>query len=313
MTQIEISYRPLTFPEEIEDPSQLRVSKSMLTRKIEAESGALFLKKGVIEPFEDAFIRSGKEDFNTGDFKIKIAVSSSAPRTSWAKIHERLSAYLDVRADDSRAASFDGVEQFPGVGYCLRVEDLQTYIGKLTKAETSTPGKSKSIKWPAKKKTEEYPIEINFEGRSFSRVTRENGVIVLQAKRFISGVAPNLVKPYQAEMQRWFEAETGYNPPDNIPNEELKHDERIVEFARGSYGQVQLVREEKPQYQKAIDQVNEALRDMRERHTVSLIRSTTDEDDVPYVNIKSVSDFLKVENMKENDLVEVGHRYNITP
>jgi len=189
---------------------------------------------------------------------------------------------------------------------------LQAHIGKLTKDETSKPGKSRSLKWPSKKKSEDYPTEVSFQDRSFRRVTREGGIAVLEAKRFISGVKPNIVTPYQTEMRRWFEANTGYNPPDNIPDEELGHEERILEFARGSYGQVQLVRETTPQYQKALNQVNTALQDMRDMHTVQQFRSTLD-GETPYVNIKSVRDFLTTESMKANKLVEVGHRYNITP
>ncbi|MFH1290760.1 MAG: hypothetical protein ABIH92_05110 [Nanoarchaeota archaeon] len=313
MTEIQIAYRPLVFPEFTEGENRNRVSRSMLIQRMEAEANADFLKKGIINPFEEALLASDREEFNTGEFVIEVNEGRSSPTTKWRNVYDSLSAFLDVRADDSRAATYDGVKFFDGVGYCLRVQDLQNHLGKLIKDETSKPGKTRSLKWPSKKRSEEYPTEVTLPDGSFYRVTRQNGRAVLQAKRVVSGITANVVKPYKAELQRWFEAETGYAPPKAIPNEEIGHDERMVEFAKGSYGRVQLVREENPKYKDAIAKIQSSLQDMRDLVTVQQFRSTNDDDGTPYVNIKSVRGFLNPESLRENDLVEVDSRYNITP
>ncbi|MBI5803781.1 hypothetical protein HY450_00890 [Candidatus Pacearchaeota archaeon] len=315
MTELYIAYSPLTFPElkPHEDATKNRVSKSMLIARMEAEANADFLKKAVIEPFEDALQNSGRDEFDTEEFIIEIKKGRTNPSTSWAKVHGRLSEFLSVRADDSRAATYEGVKYFEGVGYCLKVECLQSHIEKLIDGETTKPSASVSLKWPAKKKNEDYPSEITISNKGFYRVTRENGRAVLQAKRIVSGVTEKVVKPYKAELQRWFETNTGYYPPEKIPDEELGHDERVVEFARGSYGSVQLVREANPMYKEAIATVRTALQDMQDYLTVQQFRSTNDTDGTPYVNIKSVGDFLTIEGMKANKLIKVESRYNITP
>jgi len=315
MTEIYIAYKSISFPDlgPKEDPTLNRVSKSMLIQRMEAEANASFLKKAIISPFEEALLTSDRDEFDTGEFEIDISDSTSPPKTSWAKIHSRLSEFLDVRADDSRAKEFPGMKYFEGVGYCLKVEALQKHLEKLIGEETSKPPSSRSLTWPKKERDEAYPTEIVLPNTTYKRVTRENGVNVLQAKRFVSGVAPNVVNPYQTELQRWFEVNTGYNPPEKIPDETLGHDERIIEFARGSYGRVQLVREETPKYQKIIASIQVALGDMKKNLTVQEIRSTQDDSGVPYINIKSIRDSLKPESLKERDLIKIGHRYNITP
>jgi hypothetical protein len=315
MAEIYIAYNPLVFPDlrANDDATRNRVSRSMLVERMEAEANAGFLKDAVISPFEEALKKSDREELDVGEFKIEIGEGRSNPSTSWAKVHGRLSEFLGVRADDSRAASYEGVKYFEGVGYCLRVKDLQAHLDKLTAEETSKPSSSRAVKWPSKKRNEDYPTEVTLPDKSFYRVTRENGCAVLQAKRVVSGIAQNVVAPYKAELQRWFEANTGYAPPKNIPDAELGHDERIVEFARGSYGRVQLVREETPQYKAAIAMVRAALQDMQDQVTVQQFRSTNDSDCTPYVNIKSVKDFLDTEGLRKNNLIEVSHRYNITP
>jgi hypothetical protein len=314
MKHLYIAYRPIAFPEEVKDPTLNRVSRSMLIQRIEAEANASFLKKAIVSPFEEALLGLDRDDFDTGEFEIEIAESTTPPRTSWAKVHDRLSEFLNVRADDSRAADFPGMRPFSGVGYCLRVEDLQTQVTKLIDEETSKPILTKSLTWPKKERKETHPIEILIPNVNYKRVTKESGIAVLEAKRFISGVSPNVIKPYQDELKRWFNANTGYEPPQKIPSSELGHDERIVEFARGSYGRVQLVREETPKYREVIEAIQVALGEMKAGDiAVPDIRSTQDERGVPYVNIKSAKAFLSTENLKKKDLVKVGHRYNITP
>jgi hypothetical protein len=172
---------------------------------------------------------------------------------------------------------------------------------------------SRSLKWPTKKRDEELPTEINLPDGSYYRVTRENGRAVLQAKRFIAGIDANVIKPYKAELTRWFEAQTGYHPPEKIPDRELGHAEMPVEFARGSYGWVQLVRQETPEYKGAIGQVRGALKDMVDKKPVKQFKYTLDGDGVPFVNIKSLATFLSDEGMRTNKLVKVGHRYSVTP
>ncbi|MBU0907147.1 MAG: hypothetical protein KKD18_05680 [Nanoarchaeota archaeon] len=314
MAEIQIAYRPLRLPElrEGDDPARHRISRSMLVEKMEAEASAAFLKNAVVSPFEEALKKSDREKFDTGEFVIEINEGGSGS-TSWAGVYDELTTFLDVRADDSRAASFDGVKYFDGVGYCIRVEDLQKHVDKLVKDKTSEPSGARSLRWPAKDRGKELPTEITLPDGSFYRATRENGKAVLQAKRFISGVDAGVSKPYKAELVRWFNAVTGYEPPGKIPDRDLGHDERVVEFGRGSYGEVQLIRQETPDYKAAIAQVREALQDMKDMVAVKQFRSTNDADGTPYVNIKSLVKFFGDESLKDNNLIKVGSRYNITP
>jgi hypothetical protein len=131
----------------------------------------------------------------------------------------------------------------------------------------------------------------------------------------MAGVKTNVADPYKEELTRWFEAVTGYDSQDSkkIPGKELGHDERIVEFAKGSYGQVQLVRQETPDYKNAMGQVSAALNEMVEGKPVREIRYTTDADGMRFVNIKSLATFLSEDAMRERDLIKIGSRYIITP
>lgn len=310
MNEMIFSYEPLSFSGEAS--AENRVTKEQFTRKIELEGTAAFIKTSIVNPFEEAFIERGLESLACGSFCIERKSPSATPSVSWKSVYEGLKAFLDIRADDSRAGSHEDVKPFEGIGYCIDLSALQKQIKKLVSDATSTPSSSPSVKWPTKKKDEQYPIRILVPRREYYAPTQENGITVLQAKRFCSGIGENFTSLFENELKRWFEANTGYNPPKKIPDKKTKHVERTIELVPGSYIQVQLVRKEEPQYKEAIARIDTALAEIEENKPVQLFRHTTD-DGKHYINIKSLSTFLAPESLEKNKLTKEGYKYVITP
>lgn len=310
MKEMVFAYRPIEFTG-IEGTDN-RVTPEQFARKMELEGTASFIKANVIVPFEESFKDKSIEKLCCGDFDIERNSAPSKPSISWKSVYEGLKSFLNVRADDSRAQSHDDVRFIEGVGYCIEAGALERQIEKLMEESTSEPSDSGSIRWPTKKREEDLPQRIQVPRRDYYKVNQENGITVLKAKRFVSGIKEYVLTPFEEELKRWFEVNTGYCVPDSIPDKEAGHVERVLELAPGSYIQVQLVRKEDPKYKEVIDKVNEALADVREDRPVQLFKRTI-QGRTNYVNIKSLNDFMTPDSLATNDLIKVGHRYVITP
>jgi len=297
MNEMKFKYTPLSFKGE--EGAENRVRRKDFTNKIELEGSLSFIKSKVITPFEKAFKGSKLETLTNGDLRItKNIKKGGKASTSWKTIYTKLVDFLEVRADDSRAASQKDVEKFSGIGYCIAVQALQDQVDKLTNDATSISSASTSIKWPGKKKSEEYPTPLLVPDRNYSKMTPENLTTVLQAKRFSSGATQAVLSTFTGELKRWFEANTGYHPPDEIPDKETGFVERTLELAEGSYIQIQLIRENDPDYKEIIGMTNAYLLDLSNGISIDKFKSTK-KGKKPYINIKSLYDYLDLENLEK--------------
>ena len=310
MREMIFNYRPLNFPETASKDN--RITRIDFSRKMRLEGALAFLKDRVINPFEEAVKESFLEKKVTDyDEKFKVNSFPAAPRTSWKEVYDNLISFLEIRAEDSRKFNQDEVEYIQGAGYTIKVNALIEKINKLKEEATSKPGLATEISWPKKKK-EELTRKISIPDRNYSNTTFEAYSSVLQTKGFCADVQKEVIKPFSKELIRWFEINTGYKKPDNIPDSSTKHIERTLEIGTGSYIQIQLVREENPQYKEIISNIVSKLEDIKENRPVSIFKHSTIKNH-PFVNINSIKEYLSRENLEKEHLIEVDSRYCIVP
>jgi hypothetical protein len=266
-----------------------------------------------IAPFEEAMkskveASGDKKVFTFGDLKVTGSMQTK-PSKSWEKVYSSVMHFLSLRADDSRAFDMDGVKPFDGVGYCILASDVLDFIGK---QEDKYAGESTfpQLFWPKTKKDEKLPTEILLPGRDFSRITEENARVVLEAKRFCSGLKALVVDAFKDANKAWYEGETKLSL-DNLP--EIGEDvRRARKIARGKYVVVNLVREEVPQYAEIISTLRTELTDLAGGNPLEGYRTKAQKEGV-YVNIKNVSERLALERLAKEGLVTSKGRYEIVP
>ncbi len=309
--QMTFEYKPLVFQEP--ESKECRITRAHFARRMDLEGNVAVIKKAIINPFEEEFLSSELEELACPDFTLSKKPSKRSASTRWKDIYKDLNAFLEVRADDSRAASHADVEYFEGIGYCISVQALQAQIQKLRENNTTPASSSISIAWPSKKRDEEYPTQLVIPGRDYRQITTENAITILNTKRFTTGVAPNYTTPFKDELTRWFTANTGYDAESRIPDEQTGFIERILEIAPGSYIQVQLIPENTPNYREVIEHTETHLQDIESNNPVSVFKHTLGKKEQHYVCIKSVYASMQMPALKEQGLVERTARWDIVP
>jgi len=309
MKQMTFQYKPLS--QKSAAPNECGLTKAHFIGKMELEGAIAIVKKAVINPFEERFKESSLE-LDCGTFTLKTKPSKTSASTRWKDIYTDLYSFLEIRADDSRAASQKDVEYLEGSGYCISVQALQDQIAKFQENRTSEASESIAIDWPSKKKTEEYPTQLTIPARDYRQITPETAITTLQAKRFTAGVIPNYTTPFKDELKRWFTANTGFDAKDRIPDEETGFVERTLELAPGSYIQVQLIPEDTPQYEEVLEDVSIHLTDLAGNVPVTAFKHTTHKGK-PYVCIKSIYSSLQTEALQTQNLVKRTARWDIVP
>ncbi len=309
MKEMIFNYKPFNFPET--SSRENRITRMHFSRKIRLEGSLAFLKARIISPFEETIKESYLENkLAIDDEKLKIKSSTAPPKTSWKEIYEGVLSFLEIRAEDSRTFSQDEVEYIQGVGYTIKVDSLIERINKLKEEATSKPGLTIEISWPRKEKDDSVKI-VSLPDRDYSKINPENYNSVLQTKRFHADAKKEVIKPFDKELIRWFEINTGYKKPDNIPDHSTRHIERTLEIAAGSYIQVQLVREENPKYHEIILNITSKLEAIKEGQASIFKHSKIKQHQ--FVNINSIKEYLSRENLEKEDLIAVDSRYCIVP
>jgi hypothetical protein len=308
--QMTFEYKPLVFQEP--ESKECRITRAHFARRMDLEGNVAVIKKAIITPFEEAFLSSGLEELACPDFTLARKLSKKSASTRWKEIYNVLNAFLEVRADDSRAASHKDVEYLEGIGYCIAVQALQTQIQKFKEENTTPASESISIEWPSKKRTEDYPTRLVVPGRDYRQVTAENAITILNAKRFTAGITPNYLTPFKNELIRWFTANTGYDAKDRIPDEQAGFVERTIELAPGSYIQIQLIPEDTPEYQEAVESITTHLQDIENNSPVQALKHTLGKKG-HYVCIKSVYESIQMPALQEQRLVKRTARWDIAP
>ena len=297
--EIELSYTPLN-PELTERDFDLYL----------LQPGRIKVAEGVaISPLEKAMKSDSREVFEFPDFSV-TRKDMKKTLVQWEKIYSHLLKFLEIRADDSRAAKMPGLQKFEGVGYCIAIPTLLDEIKKQQEKATSESGYPQLF-WPKKKKDEEPVREILIPDRNYSVITPENALVVLNAKKFCTSLETEVVRTFSQANQLWFEKETGYSK-DNIPKKEDSPLKRARKFARGKYAFVALVREEVPQYKEILGMLTAELEDLKNGVALEGYRTKQEKGNV-YVNIKNVFERLSFNRIKKDGFVDVQARYEIVP
>lgn len=271
-------------------------------------SAAGIAKKVVIAPFEDALKNSRRTSFDFGSFELKKSEPRN-PSVSWKAVYESVIEFLSIRADDSRAAQFEELRKFEGVGYCILIDSLIDFIEKRVK-ENESPGSS-SLVWP-KKQEGLYVRELVIPDRDYSEITGENAAIALGAKRFCSCLEEEVSGAFKDAVKTWFERETGRSM-EKLPEKEESPLRRTYKITKGKYLFVALVREDATKYGKIIaEKLIPELELLLAGGTVEGYK-TKKEDDEVFVNIKTVNDRLSEERLRKDKLVKPEGRYEIVP
>ncbi|MBW2999191.1 hypothetical protein KY339_00840 [Candidatus Woesearchaeota archaeon] len=300
--EISLHYKPL----EIGEEGQL--TNGDYKKYIHASGLNSLIANMVIKPFEEALKRSRRKEFDFEQFRVR----KSAPKkgsTEWKKVFEKLKAYIDIRADDSRNQKIKGLKRFDGVGYCVSLNsvlsEIEKYVGEHTK-----PPSSPGLSWPPIRKGEELPHRILIPERDYSEITTESGIIVLKAKRFKSGLEKRVLGEYKKANGLWLKNETGFDR-ENIPKKKESPVTRIREVCPGVYVLVQMVREDKPNYRNAVTTMKEELGKLAEGEDGKLkglykVKEFTK--GMLYVNIKRLGERLEKLLKPKADV-----RYTIIP
>ena len=114
-------------------------------------------KKIAMEPLETAMKDSDKDEFVAEDLRVTRKMQKRQV-TIWQGVYDSVLNFLSLRAQDGREFNMDGLQQFDGLGYCILSSDLNDFIEREIKRNTST-SEFPQLYWPRKKKTEEYPKE----------------------------------------------------------------------------------------------------------------------------------------------------------
>ena len=309
MKEMIFGYKPFNLPET--DSKENRIKRVHFSRKMRLEGTLTFLKARIINPFEEAAKKSYLEEkLEELDEEFKVESSQRPPSTSWKEVYEGILSFLEIRAEDSRAFKQDEVEYIQGVGYTIKLDALTERINKLKEEATSKPGTTPKLIWPKRKK-EELVRKVSLPNRDYSEINPEDYNSVLQTKKFCTDAKKEVIDAFEKELIRWFEVNTGYSK-DNIPKKEIKHVERTLEIAVGSYIQVQLIREENPEYKEIISSVISKLEAIKQGEPVSIFKHSQIKGH-NFVNIGSIKDYLAKDNLEKENLIKVDSRYCIVP
>lgn len=269
---------------------------------------ASVVKKVAVEPLEESMKKSDREEFVAGDLKVTRKMQKRTS-TSWQGVYNAIASFLSLRAQDGREFDMDGLQQFEGLGYCILSSDLNNFIGREIKRNTSI-SEFAQLYWPRKKKTEEYPTEVVLPDKDYRKITPENMKIVQTAKGFCGGLDKEVTEAFKQANQQWFEQETGYSmehlPTDDSPVK------RIRMIAGGKPVFVQLVKEEVPEYQQAVDMLKAEIADLAQGVVLEGYKVKTTAKGT-YINMKNLSERLEFDSLKTRKLVKTEGRYEIVP
>ncbi len=259
----------------------------------------------IIDPFQEKLKAEGEKTHTFDQLSIKV-FSKPNKSTRWKEVLSAFTTYLTIRADDSRAKDMEGVGYYEGVGYCIRANDLHAQLNNLIK-EYTTEGSSLQCAWPSQKKDAEHLRILHVPLRTinqYSHLTKENAKIVLNTRHFKKSLEEEVITAFKDLNKAWHQYETKYNDSDNIPKEAESPVTRLYEA--GSHLIItKLVTVPTPDYKEIIHQTAIALLHPEQ----STLRYTLDKQN-PFINIKSLNDFLKKE-IKNNTKIKA--RYDIFP
>lgn len=265
------------------------------------------LESLVKEPFQEALKASRRESFDFGAVQLKKS-EQTRKTTSWKGIYEKLKTFLEIRADDSRAAQLEGLRLVPGVGYCIDLEELEKELADRRKEFTDEISYVQVNGWKRLGRNESI-TSILVPDRNYSEITLENARVCQDVRKFISALERDCLKQYLAANKKWHVVQTGYDNKEQIPPKDKSPVTRVHLVGRHPVV-VKLVREEVPQYEKAIPQLAEELDALKTEGTPAAASYRFKrEDGTVLVNIRSVKE--RLEKLLSEPKIEA--RYNIDP
>ena len=262
----------------------------------------------ILNPLEKALKGSSKIKHDAGDFVLKISEGSTTS-TSWKQIYEKLKTFVEIRSDDSRAEGLPDLKYKPGIGYCISIESLLKEIEDRIDEFTST-STYPLIGWPRSKKSDPPVRDVVLPELDYLKITPEALRVGLQVRRFKNSLEEEVIKAYKTANERWIKEATAYDR-ENIPSKEISPVTRFRHVGDLRYIAINLVREDKPNYQAVIDSLVaelKALQQGQRGEIAELYRATQDD----FVNIKRLGD--RLENLfKDTNHNKVDVRYEIKP
>lgn len=287
------------------------ITKKDYISYIEGSEDTEVIELGFINPFEEALKKSRRDSFNFSDFQL-IKSTQKRTSTSWQGIYSSLIEFLGLRAEDSRVFNMDGVKQFDGIGYCILIPDLKTFIEKKTKENTS---KSDGVilNWPKMGKDEAYPREIRlpYAGVDYRIINDDNAKNVLMAKRFCSGLEKEVIKSFKEVNQEWFEEQTGFSK-DKLPTRDQSPVSIIRDIEDYRCIAISLIRKETPQYKEIISTLSTELQDLENGIAIKGYKVAQTKEGV-YINIKNIDERLSEDRLIQDELIKIEGSFKIAP
>lgn len=267
------------------------------------------VKKVVIEPITTKLKEESEKDMKFGSLTLTKKTSGGGSSTAWKPALEGLEAFLDIRADDARAASMEDVTYVDGVGYCMDVQAWTDQITKQIRENTTPKAPSISIEWPKPKGKQAALRRIEIPINRLRSLTEESVRLAMEATRFSKSLEEELIDPFKEAVKSWHQKETGYNNKEKLPSKEDRIIDRARSIALGKTIYVQLVRVDDIEYKSIVSSLDAEQRELSEGKSVTGYRLTFVKGH-PFVNIKTVKD--RAMKLKE-EATNPTARYEIVP
>ncbi len=215
----------------------------------------------VTEPLDEAIKKSKKANFDFGGFEISVSHSTRSSK-SWKEVYEKIKTFLEIRSDDSKAKGIKGLKYIEGIGYCISIEDVVKEIDDRVEEFTSTSS-FPLVNWPKRKKSDEPLRDIMVQDIDYSKISNETALISLNVRRFKSYLKEEVLDAYTKLNEVWMRQQTGYDR-EKLPPKELSPIKRVRHVGDLMYIVINLVREDKPQYDDIIQALLSDLRAIKE-------------------------------------------------
>lgn len=299
MQNIELKYTPLTSKGSV-------LSRRDFVRYCNQQGLGKIVDKVLVDPVTEILKEKKGETIVLGSLELSRTESQSNS-TEWKSIVTGLEAFLEIRADDARAGTTEGVTYIQGIGYCIDSQAWQSQIEKEKEANTTRSTKI-ILGWPAFTKEDKPVRRIEFPLRDYRNVDEEVARLAIEGRRFTASHKREVLEPFKETVKAWHQAQTGYSKS-NIPPVEESPSQRSLKVGEGMYALVQLVRVEDIAYEKIVTSLKEEIRLVAQRQPVEGYRATVQGDQV-FVNIKSLKE--REEALRKR-ATSVTSRYEIVP
>lgn len=301
MKALHLAYKPIQIDE------KGTINEAIFLQYIEQSPWCSLLERLVISPLNNSIIKSGKEKFDFGDFKVSVSRKEKSS-TSWSKVYEKVKTFLEIRSEDSKAGEYPNLKYEKGLGYCISIEDVLREITD-RKNEFTSRNNEPILIWPKIKNTEPPLRGLIIPDINYSKIMKETALISMRARRFKKSLTSEVIDAYKEANEIWIKRETGYDR-DNMPPEDISLISRVRHIGNLRYILINLVREDKHDYKAIIETIFSDLAAIKEGKREQLWKIYRPAEN--FVNLKRLVERLNaIYNSPDN--VKPDIRYEIVP